>query len=157
MKKFKSPFSHLVWFVLCLSGVVSLSVSPKAAEEGASVPLAASLSHLKPAAFLQGLNFLRHYWLRFLFCLTASIINFSGGEVLAALQTFSKGVTFVPGSTAWEAEAGSAVACVRTSALLLPQGRKVHEFTRQDHISIATYLYILCLLYCNARCLGYCQ
>lgn len=80
MKKFKSPFSHLVWFVLCLSGVVSLSVSPKAAEEGASAPLAASLSHLKPAAFLQGLNFLRHYWLRFLFCLTASIINFSGGE-----------------------------------------------------------------------------
>lgn len=76
---------------------------------------------------------------------------------LVAPQTLSEAVTSDPESAAWEDEAGAAAAGVRASALLLPQGRKeVHmSLTRQDQIAMATYLYILCLLYCNARCLGY--
>lgn len=74
---------------------------------------------------------------------------------LVAIQTLSKGVTFGPVSAAWENETGAAVAVVRVSTFAAGQERSSHEFTRQDQISIATYLYILCLVCCNARCLGY--
>lgn len=52
MKNVKSPFIYLVWSVLRFSGFVSLSVSPKAAEEGASV-----LSHLKLRSVSAGFEF----------------------------------------------------------------------------------------------------
>lgn len=75
--------------------------------------------------------------------------------LLFATETLSKGVTFGPVSAAWENETGAAVAGMWVSAFAAGQERSSHEFTRQDQISIATYLYILCLLCCNIRCLGY--
>lgn len=75
--------------------------------------------------------------------------------LLFAIQTLPKGVTFGPMSAAWENATGAAVAGMWVSAFAAGQERSLHEFSRQDQISIATCLYILCLVCCNARCLGY--
>lgn len=110
MKNLRSPLIYLVWSVLRLSGFISL-LSRRQQRKALQLLLMPAFSSQTLQRFCRAWIFRGIIDRGFSFVSLLLTLTFQEVKVfLVALQTLSKGVTFGPGSTAWEDKAGPAVA-----------------------------------------------